>query len=82
VYTDIIKPNLVGDSYVRLLTSLYFPSSSDHHRFYYPLYLPVEQTYIESIAIHLLTKSGEDVVFDDSQIPCLVILHFKKRPST
>ena len=26
VYTDITKPNLVGDTYVRLLTSLHFPS--------------------------------------------------------
>jgi hypothetical protein len=26
VYTDIIKPNLVGDSYVRVLTTLRFPS--------------------------------------------------------
>ena len=28
IYTDIIKPNLVGDSYVRLLTSLHFPSNT------------------------------------------------------
>jgi len=27
VYTDIIKPNLFGDSYVKLLTTLHFPSS-------------------------------------------------------
>ena len=37
VYTDIIKPNLVGDTYVRLLTSLHFPSDMDYHRFDYPL---------------------------------------------
>ena len=49
VYTDIIKPNLVGDSYVRLLTPLHFPSPTWHHRFDYPLYRPVEQSYIESI---------------------------------
>jgi len=33
IYTDIIKPNLVGDSYVRLLTSLHFPSNTGYHRF-------------------------------------------------
>ena len=27
VYTAIIKPNLFGDSYVKLLTTLHFPSS-------------------------------------------------------
>ena len=30
VYTDIIKPNLVGDSYVLLLTSLLFPSAKGY----------------------------------------------------
>jgi hypothetical protein len=43
VFTDIIKPNLVGDSYVRLLTTLHFPSSTGYHTFDFPLYRPVEQ---------------------------------------
>jgi len=30
VYTDM-KPNLVGDSYVKLLTTLHFPSSTGYH---------------------------------------------------
>ena len=40
VYTDIVKPNLVGDSYVRLLTTLHFPSTTGYHRFNYPLCRP------------------------------------------
>ena len=56
VYTDIIKPNLVGDSYVKLLTTLHFPSSTGYHRFDFPLYRPVEQSFIESITIRLVTK--------------------------
>jgi hypothetical protein len=36
VYTDAIKPNLVGVSYVRLLTSLHFPSATGYIRFHYP----------------------------------------------
>jgi hypothetical protein len=79
IYTDIIKPNLVGGSYVRLLTTLHFPSTTGYHKFHYPLYKPVEQTFIESIAIRLVTKTGEDVAFEHSEIPCLVILHFKKK---
>jgi hypothetical protein len=81
VYTDIIKPNLVGDSYVRMLTPLHFPSADGYHRFHFPLYRPVEQSFIESIAIRLVTKSGEDVTFDDSDIPCLITLHFKNKSS-
>jgi hypothetical protein len=46
VYTDIIKPNLVGDSYVRLLTKLHFPSSKGYHIFDFPLYRPVEESFI------------------------------------
>jgi len=78
VYTDIIKANLVGDSYVKLLTTLHFPSSTGYHRFDFPLYRPVEQSFIESITIRLLTKIA-DVLFEDSDIPCVVTLHFKKQ---
>ena len=42
IYTDIIKPNLVGDSYVRVLTSLHFSSAKVYNRFDYPLYKPVD----------------------------------------
>ena len=61
VYTDIVKPNLVGDSYVKLLTTLHFPSSTGYHRIDYRLYRPIEQSFIESITIRLVTKNGEDV---------------------
>ena len=81
VYTDI-KPNLVGDSYVRLLTTLHFPSVTGYHTFNHTLYRPIEQSFIESIAIRVVTKTGEDVMFEDSDIPCLVVLHFKKKSST
>jgi len=81
IYTDIIKPNLVGDAYVRLLTSLHFPSNTGYDRFDYPLHKPVEQSFIESISIRLVMKTGDIVLFEDSDFPCLVILHFKKKSS-
>ena len=80
IYTYIIKPNLVGNSYVRLLTSLHFQSYRGYHRFFYPLYKPVEQSFIESISIRLVMKTGDNVLFEESDIPCLVILHFKRSP--
>jgi hypothetical protein len=79
VYTVVIKPNLVVDSYVRLLTTLQFPSKRGYHKFQYPLYRPVETSFIELIAIRLFTKTGEDVAFDYSDIPFLEILHIKKK---
>ena len=76
VYTDMIKPDLVGDTYMRLLTPLHFPSDKGYHRFDYPLYKLVEQSFIESIPIRLVMKTGVNVWFEDSDIQCLVILHF------
>jgi len=81
VYSDIMKSNLVGDSYVQLLTSLHFPSTMVYHRFNYPLYKAVEQSFMESISIRLVMKIGENVLFEESDIPCLVMLHFKKMSS-
>jgi hypothetical protein len=81
VYTNIIKPDLVGDTYARLLTPLHFPSSTGYHRFDYPMYKPLEKKFFETISIRIVTKNGSDVVFDDSVITCLVVLHFKKRSS-
>ena len=52
-----------------------------YYRFDYPLYKPVEQSFIESISIRLFMKTGEYVLFEDGDIPCLVILHFKKKSS-
>ena len=72
VYTNIVKPNLVGESFVKILTTLHFPSSTRYHRFDYPLYMPIEQSSIQSITIRLFTKNGEDVLFDDSDIPSVV----------
>jgi len=75
VYIDI-RPNLVGDSYVRILTTLYFPSTTGYNRFDYHLYRPI--AFIVSITIRLVTKNGEDVLFEDGDIPSVVTLHFKK----
>ena len=63
VYTYIVKPNIVGNSYVKLLTTLQFPSSTGYHRFDYLLYRPIEQSFIEFITIRLVTRNGEDVLF-------------------
>ena len=64
---------------MRLLTSLHFPSAKGYHRFDYPLYKPLKQSYIRLISIRLVMKTGENVLFEERDIPCLVILHFKKK---
>ena len=81
MYIDIIKPNLVVDLNVILLTTLHFPSTTGYHRFNYTLFRPIEQSFIESITIPLVTKHCEDMLFEDSDMPSVVNLHFKKKPS-
>jgi len=72
---------MVGDSYVRLLKTLHFPSTTVYHRFNYPLYRPIQQSFIELIIIHLVTKTGEDVLFEGGDFPSVVTFHFKKMSS-
>jgi len=79
VYTNIIKPNLFGDIYVKRSATLHFPSGTGYHRFDFSLYRPVEQSFIESIKIILVTKNV-DVLFEDSDIPCVVKLHLITSP--
>jgi len=55
VYTDI-KQNLFGDLYVKILTTVHFPSRTRYHRFDFPLYRPVEQSFIESVTSRLVKK--------------------------
>ena len=57
-YTDIVKPNLVVDSYVKILTTLHFPSVTGYHWFDHSMYTPIEQSVIEAITIRLVTKNG------------------------
>ena len=45
------------------------------------LFIDPENNPLESITIRLVTKTDEDVVFEDSDIPCLVVLQFKKKSS-
>ena len=67
---------------MRLLTSLHFPSNTGNHGFDYPLHKPVEQSIRESISIRLVMKTGDNALFEFSDIECLVILHFKKKSWT
>ena len=79
--TDIIITEFSLRFLCVLLISLHFTSAKSYHRFDYPLYKPVEQSYIESISIRQVMKTGENVLFQESDIPCLVILYFKKKSS-
>jgi len=56
----------VGDSDVMILTPMLFTSKTSYNGLDNPLYRPVEQSFIQSISIPLVTEYGEDVAFNDS----------------
>lgn len=58
VYTDIVEPQLVGDSYVRCLRVVQFPAADGHHIFTDKYYVPVEKTSFNAVAVELLTSLG------------------------
>lgn len=79
LYTDIIEPQLVGDSYVRSLRVIHFPNPQGQHYFVTPYYFPVEKNIIETISISLITKLGNFAKFEVSPEATIVVLHFIKR---
>lgn len=64
---------------MRILTFLHFPSDIGYRRSVYPLYKPLEQSFVVSNSIRsVIVKIScfKMVIF-----PCLVILHFKETSS-
>lgn len=77
IYTDIVRPQYVGDSRVRLLRVI--PNNNNHHIFEKLYYIPVEKNNIQNIEILLAHKTGTLVPFVSSRNPTIVVLHFKKQ---
>lgn len=78
VYTDIIKPRLIGDIQSRFLRVIPTPKGERHLRFTHVEYCPLEKTYIENISILITDSQGERVNFNASTSPTYIMLHFKK----
>jgi hypothetical protein len=78
VYCNIIQPQLVGDSYVRCLRVIQFPSVKSHHIFDTIYYVPVELNSFQTLAIEMTNKFGELARISNSIKPTTLILHFKK----
>ena len=81
-YSDIIKPNYVGDSLTQLLKCIEVPNNFSYgdqvHLIYDKIqYFPVCTNEFESIEIDLKDDSGENVPFTFAKN--VVVLHFKKK---
>lgn len=77
IYTDIIKPRVIGDKSARYLRVVPTNKSERILRFNHIEYCPVEKTVIESISIKITDGQGELANFKSNYIPTYVMLHFK-----
>lgn len=79
VYSHIIKPRIVGDQVVRCLKVLPAdPNRSQYIKFGRIEYYPIDTFYIRNISIIILDAQSKRIDFNESTIPTLVTLHFRK----
>ncbi len=79
VYTDVIQPQLVGDSLVPLIGVVPVIGKEiqeSHWCFNPPFYLPLSRSYISNIEIELKTDTGELLPIQKGKVICR--LHFRK----
>jgi hypothetical protein len=82
VYTDIVKPSFVGDSYTQLLRLVQIPSDARFGQqvlITYPntYYVPLLTHDFETIEIHIKDDTGASIPFEFGR--SIIVLHFRKR---
>jgi len=81
VYSDIVSPSFVGDSYTQLLRLIEIPSNNkfgDQVKITYsnPYYLPVFVKEFDTIEIDIKDDTGERIPFEFGR--SIITLHFRK----
>ncbi len=81
VYCDMVKPQLVGDSYVQLLRSVDVPSEGSgeriDHKFTNTHYCDLQTGSFEAININIADGMGRPIGFKHGDV--LVKLHFRRK---
>ena len=82
VYTDIVKPSFVGNSFTQLLRLVQVPSNAtfgDQILITYPntYYIPLMTKDFETIEIDIKDDTGESIPFEFGR--CIVVLHFRRK---
>jgi hypothetical protein len=83
VYTDIVKPSIVGNSSVQLLRLVQVPSDGkfgDQVVITFPItyYTQLITNEIQNIEIHIKDETGKTLPFEFGR--SILVLHFKKLP--
>lgn len=80
MYTDIIKPRQMGNILSRYLRVIPIRKNNEIQTLQFnPVhYCAVEEFYIENISILLSDAKGDQINFNASTTPTMVVLHFKR----
>lgn len=82
VYTDVVKPQLVGDVEAKLLGIIPVRMRSEETQFFsfdQPLFLPVKKTSFSTITIKLRSSRGQAIPFPKYSKEVIVTLKFRRR---
>ena len=80
VYSDIVAPRIVGDTYVPLLRALPVGKQNDdviHMIYDKPQYMPVQRNHFSSLEVLLATSTGAPIIFQSGHT--LITLHIRLR---
>lgn len=79
VYSDIIKPQLVSNTFARCLRTILLIQNSEVYKSFNGIqYFPLEKTNFDTIEILITSQSGEIYNFQPSSTPTMLVLHFRK----
>lgn len=79
VYTDIIKPQLIGNTFARCLRTILLIQNNEVYKSFDSIqYFPLERTNFETIEILITSQDGKAYNFLPSSTPTMLVLHFKK----
>lgn len=78
IYSDIIQPRLVGDQNIKCLKILQKSNLQQSLEFSTIEYYPLQSNYITDISILITNDNGDKMNFENSKIPTMCTLHFKK----
>ena len=82
IYSDILKPRIIGDRISRAMYIHPMQNSEMNERNVVNIknveYYPLEKTNIEEIDILLADETGEQIDFNNSSFSSMILLHFKK----
>lgn len=81
VYSDIVEPQIVGDSLVPLLRVVNLSGIKNEivNQTFRPYYKPVAKFDFDTIEIQLSNEYGEELEFEKGE--CIITLHFRKKYS-